>query len=142
MDVIVVEIGSLRNGRWLSPFTAGWRHPIAKNLRFVKRNGDNFGGAWERVWRERDNASREQWLDAMNDDGVLAESMHILTIETPQRAAENVFIAESKLVRIQTEGLPEPQLSQCFDRVRLCPFRSCCPQGIDPSAAAGFTPTS
>ena len=139
MDVIVVEIGSLRNGRWTSPFTAGWRHPVAKTLRFQKRDGESFAGAWERVWRERDNASRTQWLDAMSDDGVLADSMHVLSVETPPMAAKNIFIAESKLARIQTEGIPEPQLSVCFDRVRLCPFRSACPQGIEPSAELGFT---
>ena len=141
MSVIIVELGSLRRGRWTNPFTAGWRHPVAKNLRFQKRDGESFDGAWERVWRERDNASREDWLDAMSDDGVLAESLHVLSVETPQRASEKIFIAESKLIRIQSATKPpEPQPSQCFDRVRPCPFRMCCPRGLEPSEELGFLP--
>ena len=141
MSVIIVELGSLRRGRWTNPFTAGWRHPVAKNHRFQKRDGESFDGAWERVWRERDNASREDWLDAMSDDGVLAESLHVLFVETPQRASEKIFIAESKLIRIQSATEPpHPQYSMCFDRIRPCPFRNACPRGLDPSEELGFLP--
>ena len=141
MDVIAVELGAQRKGRWTNPFTAGWRHPVAKTLRFQKRDGEAFGSTWDRVWRERDNASREDWLDAMSDDGVLAEVIHVLSVEPPQRASENIFIAESKLTRIQSAAEPpEPQFSQCFQRVRPCPFRAACPRGREPEAEVGFSP--
>ena len=140
MDVVVVEIGSLRRGRWTNPFTAGWRHPVARNLRFAKRDGEAFGSTWERVWRERDNASREEWLDAMSDDGVLAESLHVLTVEASQRSGAILHLAESKLTRIHAAiEPPEPQLSVCFEKMRPCPFRQCCPRGMEPSLELGFT---
>lgn len=138
MSLVVVEIGQLRNGRWSNPFTTAYRHPVSKTLRFRKRDGHDFGSTWEKVLRETDNATREEWLDAMADDGVLAESLHIHRIE-PERVQERAALAVAKLIRIQeTRTFPEPQLSQCFQRVSPCPFRSCCPRGEEPSEALGF----
>lgn len=139
MSIVVVEIGQLRKGRWSNPFTTGCRHPVSKMLRFRKRDGDDFGSTWERVFRETDRATREEWLDAMADDGVLAESIHVHQVE-PERIEARIALAASKLSRIAgTNEPPEPQLSQCFERVHPCPFRACCPRGEEPSEAMGFT---
>jgi hypothetical protein len=139
MDVIVVPIGKLRKGRWSNPFTVAYRHPVAKNLRFKKRDGEDFGATWERVERERDSATREEWLDSMTEDGVLAESLYVHHVDVPRQFCAILHNAESKLIRIgQTTEPPEPQYSQCFDRVRLCPFRSACPNGLEPSEELGF----
>ena len=138
MSIVVVEIGQLRKGRWSNPFTTAYRHPVSKTLRFRKRDGDDFGSTWEKVWRERDKASREEWLDAMADDGVLAESIHVHQVDNPARG-ELTALAGSKLLRIGlTSTPPEPQFSQCFDRIHPCPFRSCCPRGEEPSESMGF----
>lgn len=138
MSIVVVEIGKLRKGRWSNPFTTGCRHPVSKTLRFRKRDGDDFGSTWERVFRERDSATREEWLDAMAEDGVLAESLHVHTVE-PERVEARLELMQSKLSRIaSTNEPPEPQLSQCFQRVHPCPFRACCPRGLEPNAEMGF----
>lgn len=138
MTIVIAEIAQLRKGRWSNPFTTAYRHPVAKTLRFRKRDGDDFGGAWERVWRERDKATREQWLDAMAEDGVLAESIHVHQADIPS-TRELTALAGSKLRRIaRTAPPPEPQFSQCFDRIHPCPFRACCPRGVEPSEEIGF----
>jgi len=139
MDSIVVVIGSMRKGRWSSPLTVGVRHPVAKTLRFERRDGDSFSGTWDRVAREDDKATREEWLDAMSADGVLAETIHVLEFEPHPRATEVVALAERKLVRISSGDRPEPQLSRCHDRVRPCPFRVACPNWVEPSESLGFS---
>lgn len=142
MSLVVVEIGQLRKGRWSNLFTTAYRHPVSKTLRFRKRDGDDFGSTWEKVFRETDKATREEWLDAMADDGVLAESLHVHVVE-PECVQERTALAAAKLIRIQeTRTPPEPQLSQCFDRVHLCPFRSCCPRSEEPSESLGFLPVT
>ena len=140
MDVLAVVIGSLRKGRWSNPFTAAYRHPVGKMLRFRKRDGDEFSSQWSRVAREDDEATREEWLDAMTDDGVLPECIKVVSMEIPVDAEEIVKLAERKLRRIAGQvEVPEPQPSRCFDRLHPCAYRSCCPHGVEPSEAKGFT---
>ena len=139
MSVIVCAIGSMRKGRWTSPFTSGWRHPVGKMLRFQKRDGEAFSASWDRVHREHDKATREEWLDAMTEDGALEESISVVSVDVPERAEAIAALAERKLVRITTAtNPPDPQPSRCFDRMRPCPFRSECPQGHEPNEVRGF----
>lgn len=131
MDVVVLVIGAMRNGRWSSPFTTAYRHPVAKTLRFRKRSGEDFGGAWTKVWREKDDATRDEWLDAMTEDGMLAECVHALAVDVTEWPTDRMSV--SKIARIQScVEAPEPQPSRCFERMRPCPFRGCCPQGKEP----------
>ena len=77
----------------------------------------------------------------MTEDGVLAESLHVHRVDVPENFSAILHLAERKLVRIQTATEPpEPQYSRCFDRVRPCPFRSACPNGLEPSEEMGFLP--
>lgn len=139
MSIVVVEIGQLRKGRWSNPFTTAYRHPVSKTLRFRKRDGDDFGSTWEKVWRERDKASREEWLDAMTEDGVLAESITVHQVEVSPRSEDIRALSERQLLRVaNTVQCPDPQLSQCFERIHPCPFRVCCPRGEEPSESMGF----
>lgn len=139
VDIICVEIGTLRAGRWSNPFTKGYRHPQANTLRFRKRDGEVFGANWERVERETDEATREEWLDAMTDDGILEERVHLLQCDIPEDQPEVVDLAQTKLAR-QSSVIPEKQPSRCFEKLRPCPYRGCCPQGVDPSMDNGFSP--
>jgi hypothetical protein len=139
VDVICVSLGAMRAGRWSNPFTSAYRHPQNRVLRFCKRDGGAFDGRWEKVWREQDYATREEWLEAMTADGVLADAVRVLTVDVPEHASDIVRLADSKLDRIYGKGLPEPQLSRCFDRVSPCPYRSACPEWREPSEASGFT---
>jgi hypothetical protein len=142
MDLIVVVLGQERNGRRTGPLCRGWQHPVSKSLRFRKRDGAGFDGAWTPVLRERSNFTREEWLEALVGDGLLPEVVLIHTVQ-PERIGAILHLAESKLSRITSAvEPPEPQLSQCFDRLRPCPFRVCCPRSEEPSEALGFVATS
>lgn len=139
MDCLIVEIGSLRRGRWVNPFTVGYRHPVSKTLRFRKRDGEDFGATWHRVQREKDSATREEWLDALVGDGLLPEVIQIHSVDVPRRADELRDLAARKLQRMRGEK-PDENLSACFQRIHPCPFRSCCPNGEEPSPERGFVP--
>lgn len=139
MDCLIVEIGSLRSGRWANPFTRAYRHPVSKTLRFRKRDGDDFGSTWEKVEREHDSASREEWLDALTDDGVLAEYVRVHQVQRPSEDRSYQELAQRRIgAVIQHTSPPDPNLSMCFDRIHPCPFRSCCPRGLGPSPETGF----
>ena len=140
MDCLIVEIGSLRDGRWSNAFTRGYRHPVSKTLRFRKRDGDDFGSTWVKVEREHDSASREDWLDATTEDGVLAEAVHVHQVQpTEAESRLAVDVAQRRIAAVtQPTSAPDPNLSVCFDRIRTCPFRSCCPRGLEPSPETGF----
>ena len=137
MDLLVVVLGQERNGRRHGALTKGWQHPVAKNLRFRKRDGTGFDANWEPIFREKSNFSRQDWLDALVEDGLLPEIVLIHRAESPQ--IDVSALAEAKLARIHaTTDYPEPQLSSCFQRVHPCPFRSICPRGLEPSTELGF----
>ena len=137
MDLVVVVLGQERNGRRHGLLCKGWTHPVSKQLRFRKRDGTGFDGAWEPIFREQSNFSREDWLDALVEDGLLPEVVLIHPATLP--AIDISSLAEAKLERIHATKYPcEPQLSACFDRVRPCPFRSTCPNGEEPSEERGF----
>ena len=143
VDIVVIVVGQFRSGRWHSPLTRGWTHPVSKQLRFRKRDGTGFDGAWEPVFREQSDFTREEWLDALVEDGLLPECVLIHQVENIGRGIDVHGLAQAKLSRIQTTRTPpDPQLSRCFDRFHPCPFRSCCPRGLEPSEDLGFVPRS
>lgn len=137
MTVTVFELGSLRKGRWTNPFTSAYRHPVGKVLRFRRRDGEDFSAGWEKVWREKDSATREQWLDQMTEDGVLPDVVHVHAVAESSGILHQ--LAQDKLVRIaETREAPEIQPSRCFDKLHPCPYRSACPFDREPSEELGF----
>ena len=142
MDLVAVVLGQERNGRRHGPLTKGWTHPVAKDLRFRKRDGSGFDANWEPIFREQSRFTKEEWLDQLVEDGLLPEVVQIHQADAPEFGAI-LHLAESKLTRIQSATEPpEPQLSVCFDRMRPCPFRACCPRGLEPSKELGFIPAT
>ena len=140
MDLVVIVLGQQRDGRRHGPLTKGWTHPVSKGLRFRKRDGSGFDANWTPVFREQANFSRDQWLDALVEDGLLAELILIHPVE-PKSAISH--LAEAKLERMaQTRTPPEPQMSRCFEKFAPCPFRSACPRGEEPSESLGFLPVT
>lgn len=137
IDCLIIEIGSLRKGRWSNPFTVGYRHPVSKTLRFRKRDGEDFGSTWDRVQREKDKATREEWLDAMTEDGVLPDVIQVHSVSVPERNRCNIALKKLDRIREAREA-PEENTSMCFQKINPCPFRNCCPRGIEPSPEAGF----
>jgi hypothetical protein len=140
MDLVIIVLGQQRDGRRHGPLSKGWTHPVSKQLRFRRRDGTGFDGNWQQVWREKSDFSKEAWLDALVEDGLLPETVLIHTVQ-PEQVNERVALAASKLSRIAASvDPPEPQLSRCFNRISPCPFRAACPRGEEPSESLGFLP--
>lgn len=140
MDLVVIVLGQQRDGRRHGALCKGWQHPVSKGLRFRKRDGSGFDANWQAIFREQSSFSRDLWLDALVDDGLLSESVLIHTVDTPepQIRERTLDLAARTVDRLRSEEAPEPQLSRCFDRFAPCPFRSCCPRGEEPSEELGF----
>ena len=145
MTLVVVVLGASRDGRRHGPLSKGWEHPVSRDLRFRKRDGEDFGSTWIPVFRENFRDDREAWLESMIEDGVLDETVQIFEVPILDRGKRDAIlgICASRLDHIVgTLKLPEPQLSQCFDPIRICPFRSCCPYFRMPSELNGFRKVS
>jgi hypothetical protein len=139
LDQTVLVIGQSRSGRRHGPFTKGWLHPIAKNLRMRKRNGKGFDGAWLPVFREEWEGSREQWLDTMTQDGLLEDCIFHATVEVHEQVKQIRDLAERKLVQIrETVSIPPPSPSQCDDPLSPCEYRDACWSFQAPSVELGF----
>lgn len=138
MDLIVVVLGQNREGRRHGPLCKGWTHPVAKNLRFRKRDGTGFDSNWKQEFRENADFSREEWLEAITEDGILTECVFVHEVPFSPYTAEIRALAESKMDAFAVRTLPAQQLSACFNVVHPCPFRTCCPYFEQPSVGAGF----
>lgn len=139
MDLVVIVLGQQRDGRRHGALCKGWQHPVSKGLRFRKRDGSGFDANWQPIFREQSSFSRDQWLDALVGDGLLSESVLIHQVQTSNQVPDIGALAEQKLNRLKEENItPLRQLSRCFDRFAPCPFRSCCPRGLEPSEELGF----
>lgn len=139
MTLVVVVLGASRDGRRHGPLSRGYIHPVSQQLRFRKRDQTDFGESWSPVFRENFRGDREEWLECMTEDSVLEDHLILHSVDFPQNFAEIRTVAELKLDRLEgTVELPEPQLNQCFDPIRKCPFQSCCPYFRLPSESNGF----
>ncbi len=149
MQMIVAILGPMNGGRRHGFWSKGLLHPQKKSLRFrlsrkahVKIEG--FKESWIPVYKEEhDEISRDKWLEAMNEDGVLPDSLFIVNIPVPgelelQRIRDMAARKMDVIARL-TE-LPEKQLSTCHSPLGNCPFVSCCwaqPE-VNPCVDGGF----
>jgi hypothetical protein len=139
MDLLVVVIGQNREGRRHGPLTRAWLHSVNQKVRFRKRDGSGFDDSWEPIFREHFRGEREEWLESMTEDGVLADTVLVHEVPVPEHAQQIRDLAARKLERIAaTKELPEAQLSACDDPIAPCAFRSCCPYWRLPSEDLGF----
>jgi hypothetical protein len=137
MQIAVVILGQHRGGKYFSSWSRGLLHPMNKKLRFRKKRdiAAGFKASWEEVWRE-DHAeiSTEQWLQAMLEDGALADACFSVDIAVPEKPARDriVDMAKRKLDRVAAlTELPDPQLTGC-DWPAPCIFRDPCHAGREP----------
>ena len=127
-----VVIGQSRGGRRHSHWTKGLTHPVQKSLRFARRNGDKSGftKGWQDVWREQTQTTAEQWLTAMESDGVLEEAL--TSRRVPWRSSDaRVVSAERDLVQLvprMAEASAESPMrrSACDDLRGPCPLQPFC----------------
>lgn len=140
IDQIGVVIGQNRKGRWSSPWTKAWLHPINRELRMQKRSGETFGGRWQPVFREQVDIPREKWIEVMAKDGVMTECLYETRIE-PEKNFETDQVAmllRAKMEEVHMRSSAVRSLSQCYWPVP-CPFSEVCPHFVEPSTKNGFT---
>lgn len=144
MTIIGVVLGPMRDGRRHGPLTKGWLHPRSQELRFRKRDGGGFDGNWQPVWRERYQGNREEWLEAMTQDGVLEETIIVNPpIEFDAEETKKIRqLAESKIRQIHGKMNSERNLSRCFDPIHPCEFRFPCAYFKEPEEGKGFVKIS
>lgn len=141
----VVIIGQLREGKHYSALTRAYQHPLNKKLRFrfKPRKDSQFGANWEQVWREQVDTSRDAWLDAMREDGVMPDVMFDVEVPVPIEEVRRKVVSHAvrRLREIQeTVETPAPSPSQCFFPTK-CQFVNVCWQfRKSPTEQLGFTP--
>jgi len=139
MDLLIAVVGSRRDKKWHSAWTRGWEHPVSRELRFQKRDGEPFGPTWERVWRERFQGTREDWWEGLNQDYLLPEMLLVHQIPVSAHSKSYQALAKRRLCSIdQQHSLPDPHLSQCDNAQSPCQFRSTCPYFRLPDEENGF----
>lgn len=145
MTVHVVVLGQRRNQKYHGAFSKGYLHPHGRMLRIRKRDGESFSGKWTQAWREeQDTISRDKWIEQMDADGALQDSLFEIECEPPSKkmASEIRLLAESKLTQIQEmKGVPSLQPSSCFWPTP-CAFAHSCWNSQKPSERSGFVPVS
>jgi len=136
MQMVVAVLGPMNGGRRHGYWSKALLHPQKSSLRFKKRSRhtiDGFKETWIPCWREdHDEITREKWLEAMNLDGVLRESLFVVPIPVPEELERQriVDLGKRQMERIiQLEETPDFQLSTCDGPLAPCPFRICCPSG-------------
>ena len=143
MKIAVCMIGAHKDGRYHSPWTKGFLHPVSKKLRFRRKNGkgEGFKESWISIFREdRDEIDTKTWLQSMLDDSVLQDSTFVIDLPLPETKArqEIVDLAARRLDQIySTKDLPMRQLSTC-DFPFPCNHRSHCHKNENPSGRYGF----
>jgi hypothetical protein len=131
MDVYLVSLGSSRGGKRHSAWSKALLHPRNRQVRFKKQanKAEGFKESWIQVWREEHaEITRENWLRAMELDGVLQDLTTSFTVEplSPYRRAETLGVIARKADQIaKLEELPDPSYSAC-SFPRPCPFATVC----------------
>jgi hypothetical protein len=140
MQEAVIILGQHRDGKRHGPLSKGLLHPANKKLRFRKRNkvAEGFKDSWIPIWREdRDEISTGDWLQAMHEDAILAETCFSVTVPVPEKQARQkvLDLAARKLERLaqMTNDPPDQNLSTC-DWPSVCLYRGCCHAGKEPKA--------
>ncbi len=144
MQMVVANIGHMSGGRRTGYWSKALLHPQRSHLRFKKKSRgtiEGFKESWIPLYREEnDQISRETWLQAMLDDGVLQESLFVVNIQVPpeEECVRIQALANRQLERLhRISALPDLQLSTCFDPISPCPFRTCCHGSLEQGPEAG-----
>jgi hypothetical protein len=146
MQMLVMVIGQMRNGRRSSPWVKGFLHPQNRQLRFRRKDrakSATFNEAWSVAWREEhDEISRETWLNAMLKDDVLREVCFRVDLPVLPASERNrvLDMSRRKLDRLYSlKEKPEANLSSC-EWPLPCQFKRCCWNNPEkePSEKNGF----
>lgn len=132
-QLVVAVIGPQTGGRRHGYWSKALLHPRGSSLRFkIRKRGkvEGFRETWIPCYREEhDEISRDKWIEAMNEDGVLKELLFVVNIPVPGEleAARIRDMGKRKLDAIsKITKLPDKQLSTCDGPLAPCQFRGCC----------------
>lgn len=145
VTIIAVVLGSMREGRRRGPLSKGWLHPRSGELRFRKRDGTDFDGAWIPVFRDYYDGTRDEWVEAMSADGVMLETFVVHpAVEFEDRERQNIAVAATEGLSKSSQfgGTSTRALSRCFDSIHLCEFRFPCAFFQEPTELNGFVKVS
>lgn len=141
VTIIAVVLGASRQGRRHGPLSKGWLHPRSQDLRFRKRDGTGFDGAWEAVFREHSDLSREEWLETLSADGMMEDTFLIQPpVEFEDRERQSIAVAATEGLSKSSRfgGTSTRALSRCFDSIHPCEFRFPCGYSREPEIGKGF----
>lgn len=145
MTETIIVVGQNRDGKHHSPWSKGWLRTRFKTLRVRKRSGEGFDSDWIPIWREeRDEISRDKWMDVMRDDGVFPDLMFDVEVPLPCADIANKIrrLIEKRLTTLhKMKEAPSPSISQC-DWPVPCAFREACWSFTEPSERNGFIPVT
>lgn len=141
MTLTVIVHGQRRVGRYHTPWSQGWLHPLSKELRIKKRSGERFQGNWRECWREQHGEiDRDRWLEMMHKDKVMPEVMFNVDAPVPpdKLLVPVRTLAQDKMqALVESARTPRPTISAC-DWPRKCKFHACCWGFKDPNERNGF----
>lgn len=148
MSLEIIVLGQSRSGRRHSAWTTGLLHPRNRKLRFqkkskIKQPDYGFAESWRKIWREEyAQIDRDQWLQAMREDGMLDELTRKVLVNLPGKARLDelrAIVARKEQGLRKLSGMPDPSYSGCW-WPRPCPFASCCfgQKEQPPSLETGF----
>ena len=144
MQLAICVLGQVRDGKRYGYFSRGYRHPVNRGLRFRKKSdaGTGFKSSWQVIFREDfDEIKTSEWLSAMHQDGVLADSAFSITVDVPDKKARThvLDLASRKLDKLfSMKTVPDEQYTGCSWPSR-CQFISPCHKGeAEPNGKYGF----
>jgi hypothetical protein len=129
MVMIAVVIGGIRDGRRASAWTQGYLHPSNQQMRVLKRDGEQFGDNWRRVWREESDIKPLEWLKVMQQDGAFDSRVFSITQDVP-RNRDEVLAQIEEMAREM--GSMRQTRSNCY-RFKPCPFLKACLSAKSPA---------
>lgn len=135
----VVEIGTSRKDRRVSPWLRAYRHEMfPSRIRFRHRNGTPMKGeGWKAVYLpDMPEMTPAAWVDAMQADGVTSGLIHHLPLREPTAeqaaAARAQIIAEAERARALTlasatqDAFALPMSRASCDGFVPCPWQTAC----------------
>lgn len=138
MQLHVIKIGQVRDGRRASLWTRAWKHPSIPNLKmhFVRKDGKSFRG-WEPVHlADHREIDTDRWVDQMHVEGAVGQLMFTHTI---RELSEKVCQDTQAQVLSEVEGMRRavedretapyhtlPMSRAACDFPTTCPYQFAC----------------
>jgi hypothetical protein len=105
MQIRVLVIGSVTNGRRYGHWTRARQHPYDKSLRFQRRSGqeDGFSDSYKTVWREHAKIGPDPWIEQMSRDGVLREVAFTRNVIVPSGRQREMVLDDITRIGLEME---------------------------------------